>query len=355
MNDTLTALFVGDLNYYSKGHSRLNAMKQLGISVEALRHSPSGGDKLGFTPPSLAFRIGWKLGIHLDSEDVNKAILHAVRSSHYDIIWIEKGNMIKPATLKAVRRQSPMTKILSYSDDDMFAPLNRTRAYTSCLQYYDIVFTTKSYNTNPDELPALGARRCIMIDKAFDPEQHLPLDLSESEHDQFQADVGFIGSYAPEREEVLSAVANSGIQVRVWGNGWNGVVSQSDNLRIEHRPLVNAPDNMMYSKGINATKINIGFLRKVNRDLQTDRSVEIPACGGFMLAERSSEHERLFEDKKEAVYFDTTEDLIAKIKYYLDHEDERATIAAAGRERCLANQYSHYDRMRFMLDQTLDE
>ena len=56
-------------------------------------------------------------------------------------------------------------------------------------------------------------------------------------------------------------------------------------------------------KGIAAMQINLGFLRKVNRDIQTDRSVEIPACGGFMLAEYSTEHSLLFKEGVEAVFY----------------------------------------------------
>jgi len=353
MNAQPKVLFVGDLNFYSKGASRLNALEQLGAETTDLCHSPIGGEDLGFVPPSLGFRIAWKMGIHRDTENVNSQIIEQVKTLKPDLLWIEKGNMIKPATLKKVRKLSPNTVIASYSDDDMFNKLNRTRAYADSLKHYDVVFTTKSYNANADELPALGAKRCVMVDKAYDPSQHRPLDLGATDRETYGADVGFIGSYAPERAEVIQYLAENDIQIRVWGNGWQGVSSASQNLQIERQPLVNTRDDLKFSKGICATRINLGFLRKVNRDLQTDRSVEIPACGGFMLAERSAEHERLFEDGKEAVYFDSNQDLLEKIRYFLDHEDERKSICLAGRARCESSGYSHLERMRFMLKEAL--
>ena len=90
-------------------------------------------------------------------------------------------------------------------------------------------------------------------------------------------------------------------------------------------------------------------LIKQNRDLQTTRTFEIPACGAFMLAERTDEHLRLFEEGKEAAYFGSEGELLDKVRYYLDHEGERKTIAAAGRKRCLDSGYSHHDRLKYML------
>ena len=97
------------------------------------------------------------------------------------------------------------------------------------------------------------------------------------------------------------------------------------------------------------------MLRKINRDLQTDRSIEIPACGGFLLAERSNEHERLFSDGKEAVFFNNKEDLLEKIKYFLAHNQERQRIAAAGQIKCKTKNYSHDGRMEFMLNHVLEK
>jgi len=290
MSDAAKIVYVGDLNYYAKGSSRVRALESLGHSVTALSHTAIGGEDVGHPDFSLAFRIAWKLGIHLDTEHVNAKIPSVVELEKPDLLWIDKGNMVAPGTLAKVRDLSPGTRIISYSDDDMFNPLNRTRAYTRSLPEYDLVFVTKTFNADAGELPSLGAKSCIAIDKAFDPDQHKPLNLDEEERRRYGADVGFIGSFAPERGACVNRLAREGINIRVWGNGWQGFSPVSANLRIERRPLVNRPDDLRYSKGVNATRINLGFLRKVNRDLQTDRSIEIPACGGFLLAERSIEH-----------------------------------------------------------------
>ncbi len=57
------------------------------------------------------------------------------------------------------------------------------------------------------------------------------------------------------------------------------------------------------------------------------RTLEIPACGGFMLHERSDEVLELFEEGKDVACFSTPQELKEKINYYLNHEEERMQMA----------------------------
>jgi len=43
--------------------------------------------------------------------------------------------------------------------------------------------------------------------------------------------------------------------------------------------------------------------------------------------------------------------LLAKVQYYLAHDDKRKNYRQAGRKRCVESGYSHHDRLQYMLEQ----
>ena len=149
-----------------------------------------------------------------------------------------------------------------------------------------------------------------MVDKAFDADHHQPQALDDRERAWLATDVGFIGSFERDRVANMQFLAQHNVPARIRGNGWGSYRPQEDNLVIERRALVNTADNALYSKAIGVTKVTLAFLRKANRDLHTDRSIEIPACGGFLMAEFLEEHARLFVEDREAVFFRSREELL---------------------------------------------
>jgi spore maturation protein CgeB len=181
---------------------------------------------------------------------------------------------------------------------------------------------------------------------AYDPDTHRPMDLSAEEKARIGGPVGFIGTFESQRAQSISFLAEHGVRVGVWGNGWK------ENCPLKHpNLLIKGPSiyGDRYAKAICSFEVVLGFLRKLNRDLQTQRSVEVPACGAFMLAERTDEHLSLFEEGKEAEFFGTDEELLEKVRYYLAHEAERKQIARVGRERCVKSGYSYQQRLAEIL------
>ena len=336
-------LFIGDLNSYARSLQRCRAMKELGHKVIALSLVPVGY-RLGISKkPSLWIRFCSKVGYPIDVVNINQKLIDTIKREKPDLVWIDKGLMIRPSTLRQAKNTKARPTLIFCSEDNMCKKHNQSAYFLRCLPLYDAVFTTKS--SNVDELPRIGARRVVFVDQAFCKVSHRPVDVTDQDRERLGAEVGFIGTFEEFRAQQMLFLAQNDIQVRIWGYGWDAWQGRHPNLRVEGQPLYEDD----YVRSICATKITLCFLRKINQDMQTSRSVEIPACGGFMLAERTAEHQRLFEEGKEAQFFGSKEELLEKVRYYLSCEEERVAIARAGRERCLKSGYSHNDRLKYML------
>jgi spore maturation protein CgeB len=133
---------------------------------------------------------------------------------------------------------------------------------------------------------------------------------------------------------------------RLWGSSWNQVPSvkkywQGRDVNEQEIPVIYA-----------ASKVALHWLgwepHGVDRELQrgdqhNSRTFQIAACGSaLMLAQRTEEHLRFFEEDKEAVFFDDVTELREKLDCWLSPENgvKRKRIAQAARERCFKEDYS---------------
>ncbi|NFV81556.1 CgeB family protein [Magnetospirillum aberrantis] len=344
---SLRILVVGQTILGSRTPQRVAAMAGLGHRVETVAINRDGAtyeDR-----PSLMERIRYRLRLPADPAGANRELARRVTDG-FDVVWIEAAPMIRAATLRTVRRLAPHTPIVWYGEDDMMNPRHLSRWLKAAIPLFDLWVTTKSFNAAPDELPALGARNVLFVDNSFDSSLHRPAAPDDARRARLAADVSFVGTYEAPRAASLLALAQAGVAVRVWGNGWQRMADTNAHLVIEGRPVYDDE----YAAVISASRINLGFLRKGNRDLQTCRTVEIPACGGFMLHEHSDEACRLFRPDHEAAFFHDDTELVEQCRHWLADEAGRQRVAAAGRARALKDGYDHAHRLAFILNRALD-
>ena len=340
-------LSVGGFKGYGKSNTCLHrhwALKKIADQIDIVNTTQ---DRI-----SLFWRIAhhlflWGIPIKLpDSTKANKKIIEMANTNVYDVLWIDKGVTIFASTLQEFRKKQPNAKIIGYSPDNMVLRHNQSQQYIESIPFYDYLVTNKSYII--EDLTKLGAKNVIFVNNTFEPSFHHKYDLTLVDKLRLGGDVGFIGMWEKERCKSIVYLATHGIKVRVWGdNRWQAFKNISPNLQIEDKCLFSDD----YCKALASFRINLCFLRKMNFDQQTTRTVEIPACGGFMLAERTKEHLNLFEEGKEAAFFSSNEELLEMCQYYLDHENERRQIAEAGYQRCLTSDYSNEGMIRKVFKQ----
>lgn len=258
----------------------------------------------------------------------NNEIISDIRKHKYDLIIVVKGIFIYTNTILEIKKRQSCN-IINWTPDNMYLNHNNTYWYVKNLKYYDIVYTTKDRNIKYSELESLGAKRVEYVYQNYSEEIHKKMNCEKI------YDVCFVGSFEEERFKYIKYLAMNGIKVSVFGSGWGVVSNQIDNLDIAYKNVI----NLEYSRTIASSKVCLCFLRKKNFDSHTSRTVEIPAIGSFMLAERSFEHDFMFKENKEADYFDSKVELLKKTKFYLKNEKLREEIALAGHRKCMSGGY----------------
>jgi hypothetical protein len=289
----------------------------------------------------IQFHFGW--GRNIDK--LNQDFIKLAQQTKPDLIWVDKGLYLKANTLLTVKKLIS-TKITHLVPDDPFG-YNRKgwRIFYGAIPEYDLHFVKRPYNIV--EYKQLGADKVFEYDHSFDPLVHKPMQLSSQEYEKYHAKVGFIGTWEVERADHILFLVENGINISIWGKYWNRYRYWNKLKPFYKGGEVYGSD---YAKVLSGLDIALHFLRKANRDAQDSRTFEIPACGTFMLAERTYKHEQFFKANEEAVFFEDKEDLLQKILYYQEHETERKKIAQLGYLRCQTRGYDHENRLNSMLE-----
>ncbi|MBN06965.1 MAG: hypothetical protein CMM45_03935 [Rhodospirillaceae bacterium] len=340
----LSILFVGQMVPGARTGQRVEAFRRLGCDVTIVETNGPGATYEDV--PGLLDRLRYRFRRPADKGGANSAIRSLATASHFDIAWFERAVEIRASTLLSLKAALPNIKLVWYAEDDMMNPLHRTVYVEECISLYDLWVTTKSLNAQPEEISSLGAKRVLFQNNSYDPSLHYPPHHPAENVSQWGCDVGFVGTYEAPRAQSLLFLAENGVSLRVWGNGWEHMTAASPNLKIEQKPVYDRD----YVMAVAHSKINLCFLRKGNRDLQTCRSIEIPAMGGFMLHERNAEISNLLQEDSEAVYFSDHGELLEKVTYWLSNERGRRSIASQGFEAISTGNFRHEDRLVSVFD-----
>lgn len=153
----------------------------------------------------------------------------------------------------------------------------------------------------------------------------------------------YLGSYcsAIERRQTLSNLAKY-FPVAIYTDS-----DVSDLEGVENRGL--ADSVTMMPQIFRCSKINLNITSKTIRSGISLRVFDVLANKGFLMTNYQPELYDYFTPGEDFVVYESQEDLIAKVEYYLTHEDERLAIAEHGYETLKT--YHTYDlRLKEILD-----
>ena len=342
----LKILLAGKYAYPWYEEACARALETAGHAVRRYSWSARMSSKLGKVEEYLSVR-------GLASRGCVDDLVTIARTEQPDLIVLWRATHFGAGAIRkiAAAAQCP---VISYNNDDPFGPAYRTSAslhqrrlwsnFIEAIPEYDLNLVFRPVNVG--DYVAHGAKAVAVLPPYFVPEIHRPVALSAEEEELYGCDAVFIGHYEDDgRAAKLRALVDAGIHLRIFGNGWpEDIVRYIDARHPRPRPALGDE----YAKAMGGAKLCLSFLSRLNRDVYTRRSFEIPACGRLMLSERTPELEAWFEEDKEAVYFSSAGELVRKAEEWLAG-NRRETVADAALRRSWSDGHDVAGRMRQML------
>jgi spore maturation protein CgeB len=323
---------------------RANALRRLGHDVEHI-------DLRTFLPKtSWTDRITWRFGGYMFAPMIIKGLskeFNKFSNHQFDLCYVDGGEWVTPKVISMLRTYSK--KIINYNIDDPFGPRDGRRysAYRSSQPYYDLSVVMRAINF--EEAKKFGAKSILRVYMSADEFAHSPRSLSNNDHQAWGSEVLFLGTWFPERGPFLLKLIDLGVPLTIRGANWQQSPEWSKLKNYWKGGNITGDD---YAKAIQCAKVNLGLLSKENRDLHTTRSLEIPALGGLLCAERTSEHVLMYEEGKEAVFWNGAEECAEICREALSDDNHRQAIAKAGNLRVKKNKHYNEDVLMQILAAT---
>lgn len=252
-------------------------------------------------------------------------------SDFYDLIWVDKGVFINlDNTLKL---KNYAGKLVHYTPDMAFFE-NQSKYFEKAINIYDFIITTKSAEIEKYK-EFVSVHKLVKTTQGFSKDKHFPITQFENKDDS----VAFIGLAEKHRFELIEHLINNNIHVKVAGMGWKKFVKKNS-----ENPFLSYYGNGIYgedySKFISSSKFGLGALAKRIPEFHTTRTFEIPACGTALLTEKNQETSSFFKDD-EVIFYSSKEEIVEKINYYFNHQNELKTVTKKGLDRVNTDGYDY--------------
>ncbi len=277
--------------------------------------------------------------------DDNIRLLEGVQDHRPDLVLVIKGEVFLPEALHFVKKSFSGPLVQWCGDNPFWFP-----NIIGSLDVYDWFFLSDGHYV--PEIERHGARNVGVLYHAADPDVY----TADGEQSSNGADVIFVGDsrhqmgHLPEnwhRVEVVEAVARSGVDLAIFGRGWESLPSgyaAKDCLR--GQTLLPAS---RVAAAYRASKIVLNVHHPQIVDGCNMRTFEAAACGAFQLVDERPSLYELFDPPNDLVIYSDTNELVELVRYYSDHPKERRRAAQKSRRRVL-EEHTYTKRFAEMID-----
>jgi spore maturation protein CgeB len=286
---------------------------------------------LDFYQKSIFNKVFVRLGLINLEKRIQQKLINEVKNYEFDIICVFKGMEIQYKTLLYLKKHTE--RLINFNPDSPFifsGVGSGNKNITQCLHLYDEHITYDKYIK--EKIESQFSKKCTLVSFGFDFEG---IKLGKFNSDEEILAVCFVGNPDHYRAAILYNFLQSGICLHVYGHNWSRYVKHP-NIFI-HEPVYGTD----YFETLRKYRLQLNIMRKHNLDSHNMRSIEIPGCGGIMLAPRTKDHLAFFDEGVEAFFYDNNIQLISITKSILNmNKSEAQRIRNLARNKVL-NHFSY--------------
>ena len=282
-----------------------------------------GHDAHEFVVNCEPLQLAWasEHGVRVNADGAEEAILLAqARDYEPDVVYVQHVHFLSDTTLAALKRTCRVLVGQIATEPPDLARLQSFDLLVTCLPSFVARFNADGVRTE-------------LLRLAFD--ERVLDELRNEEREPALRDAVFVGSLGRtqhRRSNGILARAARRVPIEFWGYGgllwppWSpvkrgycGEAWGIDMFRLlaEARIAINRHGSIAGSYAVNM------------------RLYEATGMGTLLLTDNGKHLADVFAPGTEAVAYETSQELVDQVRYYLEHEDERAEIAAAGQARTL--------------------
>jgi spore maturation protein CgeB len=246
-----------------------------------------------------------------------------------DVVYVQNLSVLPPATLRQLRRPARL----------LVGQIASELPEAAQLEPFDVIVTSFPHFVTrfPDGVHGEYLRI------GFDPRVLDRVDRTE-EHGAVFA--GSLGRLQHDRGNAALAAAAERVAIDFWGRGYE---DWPDGSAVRRRYRGEAWGLEMY-RVLAAARISLNRHIDVAETFANNmRLYESTGVGTLLMTDAKQNLGDLFEVGSEVVAYDDADDLVAKIEHYLENDDERRRIAAAGQRRTLA-EHTYGRRMEELVE-----
>lgn len=321
----LSILYLGADSPGSTSRHRADALRRIGHHVLVIDPDnllPPPGRLRAFLHYRSGFRfLQWRLLASLRRSLSTNNVKH-------DLIWVDSGEKLGPQALRWLKKRYNCPCILFNVDDPTGSrDYHRFITLRAALSVYSLAVFVRQETAL--EALALGAQNVLIVHRSYDESIHSIQAVSAEAISP--SIISFVGTYIPgeHRDRFLARLFSLGLPIAIHGNRW---IRSPDKNLLHNCYKGPALSGCTYARQLSTASVTLGLLSHGNRDLITQRSLETSACGGLLCAERTSEHQLLYEDGQEAVFWDSPQECILKCHNLLRDPNLNITIRSAGHQ-----------------------